>query len=229
MFRQNVLEGMLADPSYGGNKDMVGWKWVGFPGDPMRRGDPYEQYIFTQEAVPVRGEAAAADAEGRFRGNDERRRRNGKPPANAETTGATMDMKMGEAEMANKKADVAIVGVGWVGGILAAELTKAGLEVVGLERGHDRSVSDFTDDHDELRYAIRYELFQNAANETWTLRHNMQENALPMRQLGSFLPGTGIGGPGCTGTAKRGASIRATSRSAPARSTATARRRSRPG
>ena len=37
--------------------------------------------------------------------------------------------------MANKKADVAIVGVGWVGGILAAELTKAGLEVVGLERG----------------------------------------------------------------------------------------------
>ena len=98
--------------------------------------------------------------------------------------------------MANKKADVAIVGVGWVGGILAAELTKAGLEVVGLERGHDRSVSDFTDDHDELRYAIRYELFQNAANETWTLRHNMQENALPMRQLGSFLPGTGIGGAG---------------------------------
>ena len=41
--------------------------------------------------------------------------------------------------MANKKADVAIVGVGWVGGIIAAELTKAGLTVVGLERGHDRS------------------------------------------------------------------------------------------
>ena len=41
MFRQNVLEGMLADPLYGGNSDMVGWKWVGFPGDPMRRGDPY--------------------------------------------------------------------------------------------------------------------------------------------------------------------------------------------
>ncbi|HWE82525.1 MAG TPA: GMC family oxidoreductase [Gaiellaceae bacterium] len=98
--------------------------------------------------------------------------------------------------MANKKADVAIVGVGWVGGIIAAELTKAGLEVVGLERGHDRSVSNWSDDHDELRYAIRYELFQNTANETWTLRHNVQENALPIRQLGSFLPGTGIGGAG---------------------------------
>jgi gluconate 2-dehydrogenase alpha chain len=98
--------------------------------------------------------------------------------------------------VANKKADVAIVGVGWVGGIIAAELTKAGLDVVGLERGHDRSVANWADDHDELRYAIRYELFQNAANETWTLRHNLTENALPFRQLGSFLPGTGIGGAG---------------------------------
>jgi len=46
MFRQNVLEGMLADPAYGGNKDMVGWKWIGYPGDPMRRGDVYYKYIF---------------------------------------------------------------------------------------------------------------------------------------------------------------------------------------
>ena len=46
MFRQNVLEGMLADPAYGGNKDMVGWKWIGYPGDPMRRGDAYYKYIF---------------------------------------------------------------------------------------------------------------------------------------------------------------------------------------
>src|SRR5215208_4018620 len=37
LFRQNVLEGMLADPSYGGNRNMVGWKWIGYPGDPMRR------------------------------------------------------------------------------------------------------------------------------------------------------------------------------------------------
>ena len=29
---QNVREGFFADPMYGGNKDMVGWKLVGFPG-----------------------------------------------------------------------------------------------------------------------------------------------------------------------------------------------------
>lgn len=29
---QNVREGYFADPIYGGNKDMVGWKLLGFPG-----------------------------------------------------------------------------------------------------------------------------------------------------------------------------------------------------
>jgi gluconate 2-dehydrogenase gamma chain len=28
----NVMEGMFADPIYGGNKDKVGWKMIGFPG-----------------------------------------------------------------------------------------------------------------------------------------------------------------------------------------------------
>src|SRR3954470_9710045 len=98
--------------------------------------------------------------------------------------------------MANKKVDVVICGVGWVGGILAHELTKAGLTVVGLERGHQRSIKNFQDDHDELAYAIRMELFQNTSRETWTMRHNLREQALPIRQLGSFLPGTGLGGAG---------------------------------
>jgi gluconate 2-dehydrogenase gamma chain len=29
---QNVMEGFFADPIYGGNRDMAGWKLVGFPG-----------------------------------------------------------------------------------------------------------------------------------------------------------------------------------------------------
>jgi gluconate 2-dehydrogenase alpha chain len=94
------------------------------------------------------------------------------------------------------KVDAVIIGVGWVGGIIAAELTKAGLKVVGLERGTKRGVADFQKDHDELAYAIRYKLFQDTSKETWTLRHNLRETALPIRQLGSFLPGTGLGGAG---------------------------------
>lgn len=30
--RVHTLCGFLADPSYGGNRDYVGWKWVGYPG-----------------------------------------------------------------------------------------------------------------------------------------------------------------------------------------------------
>ena len=32
MLLQNTVEGFFADPLYGGNRDKVGWKLVGFPG-----------------------------------------------------------------------------------------------------------------------------------------------------------------------------------------------------
>jgi gluconate 2-dehydrogenase gamma chain len=31
-FLQNTIEGFFSDPIYGGNRDMVGWKLIGFPG-----------------------------------------------------------------------------------------------------------------------------------------------------------------------------------------------------
>jgi gluconate 2-dehydrogenase alpha chain len=97
----------------------------------------------------------------------------------------------------HKKVDAVTIGVGWTGGILAAELTKAGLEVVGLERGgDDHNTADFQSDHDELAYAVRGKLFQDPAFETQTLRHSLSERALPLRRLGAWLPGTGVGGAG---------------------------------
>jgi gluconate 2-dehydrogenase gamma chain len=30
--REHTLEGMFSDPAYGGNRDMVGWRLIGFPG-----------------------------------------------------------------------------------------------------------------------------------------------------------------------------------------------------
>ena len=94
------------------------------------------------------------------------------------------------------KVDAVCIGVGWTGGIIAAEMAKAGMKVVGLERGGPRSVSDFGSDHDELKFAVRSELFQDAAVETQTLRHSTRERALPMRYIGAWLPGTGVGGAG---------------------------------
>ncbi|MDN7243238.1 GMC family oxidoreductase [Planococcus sp. N028] len=94
------------------------------------------------------------------------------------------------------KVDVVTVGVGWTGGIIAAECAKEGLKVVGLERGRERSTQDFSMVHDEYRYAIRYELMQDLSKETVTFRNNRKQRALPMRQMGSFLLGEGLGGSG---------------------------------
>lgn len=98
-----------------------------------------------------------------------------------------------------KSVDVAIVGMGWVGAILAKELAEAGLSVVGFERGRMQSTDpDFLDPqiHDELKYARRFELMQDLSRETLTFRNNSGQAALPMRRHGSFTIGEGLGGSG---------------------------------
>ncbi|AEG92246.1 GMC family oxidoreductase [Ramlibacter tataouinensis] len=93
--------------------------------------------------------------------------------------------------------DAVVLGVGLVGSMLGRELTKAGLKVVGLERGQPRAtVPDFQGPqmHDELRYSVRKAMMQDTARETLTFRNKAGETALPMRRWESFLPGTGVGG-----------------------------------
>lgn len=95
--------------------------------------------------------------------------------------------------------DALLVGFGWTGAILAQELTDAGINVLALERGTWRDTpTDFatTFAQDELRYYWRHELFQPPAHETLTVRNTLDQTALPMRRLGSFLPGINVGGAG---------------------------------
>src|ERR1700704_4740053 len=96
------------------------------------------------------------------------------------------------------KVDVVFVGFGMVGGTIASELSKraTGLKMVGLERGPFRNTNpDFLMDHfDEFRYAVQGQLFQDVTRETWTFRKDPQGSALPVRELGAFLPGNGVGG-----------------------------------
>ncbi|HEV2575402.1 MAG TPA: GMC family oxidoreductase [Beijerinckiaceae bacterium] len=97
------------------------------------------------------------------------------------------------------RRDVVIVGLGWTGAILAHELTDAGYDVVAIERGPWRdTATDFNVGYmpDELRYAIRQDLFLKPAQETFTFRNNTSQAALPIREFGSFLPGNGVGGAG---------------------------------
>jgi gluconate 2-dehydrogenase alpha chain len=97
------------------------------------------------------------------------------------------------------KKDVAIVGLGWCGSIMAIEMAEAGLDVIAFERGPWRdTATDFNVGYvqDELRYVIQQELMITAAEDTYTFRNAAHQTALPIREYGSFLLGTGVGGSG---------------------------------
>ncbi|HEY7297333.1 MAG TPA: GMC family oxidoreductase [Xanthobacteraceae bacterium] len=95
--------------------------------------------------------------------------------------------------------DILIVGMGWTGGILAKELAPTGLKIAVLERGGERSTqNDFSVPliRDELRFSQRTDMMMDVSKDTYTIRNKPSETALPMRRLGSFLPGQGLGGAG---------------------------------
>src|ERR1700750_1636802 len=98
-----------------------------------------------------------------------------------------------------KETDAVVIGMGFTGAILARELTKAGLNVVGLERGADRNPAGeftLTRRRDELRYVVGLELMQDNSIDTITFRNAADDPALPIRRFGAFLPGEGVGGTG---------------------------------
>jgi gluconate 2-dehydrogenase gamma chain len=51
--RMHTMEGMFADPVYGGNKDFAGWRLVGFPGAQMQftEQDMQSKEAFTREPI----------------------------------------------------------------------------------------------------------------------------------------------------------------------------------
>lgn len=92
------------------------------------------------------------------------------------------------------KVDVVIVGSGWAGGTMAAELGKAGKKVVVLERGAFRETQDYVGVKDELRYTNRFEMMQDLKHETITSRNTLDEAALPVRTQDEMMVGTDSGG-----------------------------------
>lgn len=103
------------------------------------------------------------------------------------------------ATKSRKKVDAVIVGLGWSGSLMAEELTRAGLNVVAIERGKWRdTATDFPPAlaMDELRWATRRGMMQPQAVETVTFRNNPEQRALPVREWNCFQFGWNVGGAG---------------------------------
>lgn len=93
-----------------------------------------------------------------------------------------------------KSVEAVVIGTGWSGGVVSAELTKAGHQVVALERGDEKTVEDYMHVKDELRFSLRYEMMQNLSSETITSRNDRTIPAAPVRTQDSMMVGTDVGG-----------------------------------
>ncbi|GAB3155193.1 GMC family oxidoreductase [Amycolatopsis stemonae] len=102
-----------------------------------------------------------------------------------------------------ERFDAIIVGMGSSGGIIAEQLTKAGLRVLGLDKGPDYTQEDFLVKQDELRYYQRGAIVAGVDVDpvTWRAGENQSASVLPWSagELGSDeplygLPSIGTGG-----------------------------------
>ncbi|MFK3909383.1 GMC family oxidoreductase [Pseudomonas monteilii] len=102
------------------------------------------------------------------------------------------------AQITNDEVDVVVVGLGWTGSLMSIELAQAGLKVRALERGEDRTNAEFAypKPADQYAYGLRNKIMVTPKAAALTVRHNMSTVALPTRQWGAFVPGTGVGGSG---------------------------------
>ena len=173
LLRRNTIEGMFCDPMHGGNVDMVGWQMIGFPGPRMSN--------YGEMRI-----AATASPSGPSRSAWQGRRRASHPPARGRDHMKTLP-----------HVDVVMIGGGWSGLLMAKELgARTSLNVVVLERGGPRKTEDYAGAMDELDHNVRFRMMQDYSLETTTLRYTTRDKAIPIRQLGSFMPGTGTGGAG---------------------------------
>ena len=55
ILRSHVLEGVFGEPRHGGNRNMIGWRLVGFPGQQYGYPDPYIDKVVDLEPVACDG------------------------------------------------------------------------------------------------------------------------------------------------------------------------------
>ena len=157
MLRNHVREGLFADPAYGGNRDKLGWKFLGHPGVWLEHSA--EENLAT-EPVTKGGVIRSLEDVGYSLGG-----------ARAEPVEIPGYDPQRSVEPPAGPADVVLVGVGAMGSVVAPILAGAGLRVVGIEAGPYRTRQDFVPDELGSSYYARGGMGPKFLSETprWRL------------------------------------------------------------
>ncbi|MCC6315430.1 MAG: gluconate 2-dehydrogenase subunit 3 family protein, partial [Thermomicrobiales bacterium] len=177
LLRAHMQEGLFADPLYGGNRDKLGWQTLGHPG------------VWLDNSAEENLSPEPADKGGRIQSLADVGYALGTPPQGREIPG--YDPQRG-AQPPTGPADVILIGVGGVGGVIAPVLANAGLRVVGLEAGPYWLPADFAPDELGETYYCRAELGQKFKAEAPRWRPAAGE---PTREL-TFSLGRMVNGVG---------------------------------
>jgi gluconate 2-dehydrogenase alpha chain len=179
LLRAHLQEGLFADPAHGGNRDKLGWRFLGHPGIWLENS---AEENLSEEPVTKGGVIQSLEDVGYSLGGDS-------PSEPTDIPG--YDPQKG-AEPPTGPADVVLVGVGAMGSVVAPILARAGLRVVGLEAGPWRTRNDFLPDELGSAYYCRGEMGPKFLSETPRWRRNAGE---PTREatfsLGRMMNGVG--------------------------------------
>jgi gluconate 2-dehydrogenase alpha chain len=180
MLRAHLQEGLFADPVHGGNRDKLGWRFLGHPG--FWPSNSAEENLATEPVTKGGVIQSLEDVADLLQGADG-------PREPVELAG--YDPQRG-AQPPATDADVVLVGVGAMGAVVAPILAGAGLEVVGLEAGPWRTTRDFLPDELRSAYYCRGDMGAKFLAERPRWRRRPGEPTRPATfSLGRMMNGVG--------------------------------------
>jgi gluconate 2-dehydrogenase alpha chain len=178
MLRAHLQEGLFADPAHGGNRDKLGWKFLGHPGIWFENS---AEENLSEEPVTKGGVIQSLEDVGYSL--------DGAPSEPVDIPG--YDPQRG-VEPPTGPADVVLVGMGAMGSVVAPILARAGLHVVALEAGPWRTRHDFLPDELGSAYYCRGEMGPKFLSETPRWRRNEGEHTREATfSLGRMINGVG--------------------------------------
>ena len=179
ILRGHLQEGLFADPAHGGNRDKAGWRFLGHPGVWLEHSAAEQS---AESPVTKNGEIRSlAEAGYRLGGAAE------EPPPDI----PGYDPQHAVVEPPGP-ADVIIVGMGAVGGFVAALLADAGVRVVGFEAGGWRHRDDYCPDELGAAYYCRGDMGPKFLAEAPRWRRDDGEPTRPITfSLGRMMNGVG--------------------------------------